>query len=288
MQCIETKLISQSGNIKGVGGVGESDIQSLFCAVDDFHLTAPSPSVIIVFPSVVIVLSVAWGLGVSDRRAGHQPKPNHSRVNNVQRTVMHCPKNGNTRATMFEWETHRDSLEKVDDDALRGATLAAYFPDGLKFSQLQLQCDSAYFREHEDEQGSSSSSDSNSDSDSDSGSIISSTDDDSSSGDFDAPESARHADGGAESDVSSLTSAEGLPNAPTTDDDSDLNSDTEVAWVRSACGVWGMGHSFGNKLYFTRDIPEGKWVPKNLLAPAKRPTKKAKPPPKSAAQSIPV
>ena len=43
-----------------------------------------------------------------------------------------------------------------------------------------------------------------------------------------------------------------------------------------------------NKLYFTRDIPEGKWVPKNLLAPAKPPTKKAKPPPKSAAQSIPV
>jgi hypothetical protein len=28
-------------------------------------------------------------------------------------------------------------------------------------------------------------------------------------------------------------------------------------------------------------------VPKNLLAPAKPPTKKAKPPPKSAAQSIP-
>ena len=75
---------------------------------------------------------------------------------------------------------------------------------------------------------------------------------------------------------------------PTTDDDSDLNSDKEVVWVKSARGVWGMGHSFGNKLYFTRDIPEGTWVPKNLLAPAKPPTKKAKPPPKSAAQSIPV
>ena len=43
-----------------------------------------------------------------------------------------------------------------------------------------------------------------------------------------------------------------------------------------------------NKLYFTRDIPEGKWVSKNLLAPAKPPIKKAKPPSKSAAQSIPV
>ena len=123
---------------------------------------------------------------------------------------------------------------------------------------------------------------------SDSGSVISSTDDDSSGGALDAPDNARHANGGAESDVSSLTSAEELPDAPTTDDDSDLNSDTEVVWVKSARGVWGMGHSFGNKLYFTRDIPEGKWVPKNLLAPAKPPTKKAKPPPKSAAQSIPV
>ena len=75
------------------------------------------------------------------------------------------------------------------------------------------------------------------------------------------------------------------PGTNGTDDDSDLNSDTEVVWVKSARGVWGMGHSFGNKLYFTRDIPEGKWVPKNLLAPAKSPTKKAKPPPKSAAQS---
>ena len=37
-----------------------------------------------------------------------------------------------------------------------------------------------------------------------------------------------------------------------------------------------------------RDIPEGKWVPKDLLAPAKPPTKSAKPPPKSATQSIPV
>ena len=54
--------------------------------------------------------------------------------------------------------------------------------------------------------------------------------------------------------------------------------------MKSARGVWGMGHSFGIKLYFTRDIPEGKWVPKNLLAPAKPSTKKAKPPPKSAAQ----
>ena len=181
----------------------------------------------------------------------------------------------------------RDSGEKVDDDALRGATSAAYFPDGLKFSQL---LDSAYFREHEDEQDSSSSLDSDLDSDSHSGSgsVISSAHDDSSGGDSDAPESARDADGGAESDVPSLTSAEELSYAPTTDDDSDHNSDTEVVWVKSARGVWGMGHSFGNKLHFTRDSPKGEWVPKDLLAPAKPPTKKAKPPPKCAAQCINV
>ena len=189
------------------------------------------------------------------------------------------------RHEMAKWT--RDSWEKVGDDALRAATLAAYFPDGLKFLHL---LDSAYFREHEDEQGSSSSSDSKSDSHSHSGSgsVISSTDDDSSGGDFDAPGSARHADGGAESDASSLTSAEELPDAPTPNDDSDLNCDTEVVWVKSARGVWGMGHGFRNQLYFTRDIPERKWVPKNLLTLAKPPTKKAKPPPKSAAQSIPV
>ena len=57
---------------------------------------------------------------------------------------------------------------------------------------------------------------------------------------------------------------------------------------RTFCSLSLKWNCFGNKLYVTRDIPEGKWVPKNLLAPAKPPTKKAKPPPKSAAQSIPV
>ena len=85
-----------------------------------------------------------------------------------------------------------------------------------------------------------------------------------------------------------VLSAEELRNVPTTDEDSDLNSDMEVVWAQSARGVWGMGHSFWNKLYFTRDILEGKRVPKDVLVPAKPPTKKAKSPPKSGAQSIPV
>ena len=52
--------------------------------------------------------------------------------------------------------------------------------------------------------------------------------------------------------------------------------------MKSAHCLWGMGHRFGNKLYFTRDISKGKWVPKDLLAPAKPPTKRAKPPPNGA------
>ena len=48
---------------------------------------------------------------------------------------------------MAEWI--RNSSEEVDDDALRGATLAAYFLGGLKFSQLLNE---AYCREHGPEQ----------------------------------------------------------------------------------------------------------------------------------------
>ena len=99
--------------------------------------------------------------------------------------------------------------------------------------------------------------------------MIFSTNDDCSGDGLDAADRATHADGGAESNVCSLTSAEELLDAPTKDDDNDLNCDTEVVWVKSARGVWGLGHSFANMLYFTRDILEGKWVPKNLFVPAK-------------------
>ena len=68
----------------------------------------------------------------------------------------------------------------------------------------------------------------------------------------DAPDSARDADGGAESDVSSLTSAKELPDASTTDEDSDLNSDTEVLWVKSARGVLGMRQEFWEQVVFCK------------------------------------
>ena len=50
------------------------------------------------------------------------------------------------------------------------------------------------------------------------------------------------------------------------------------------------GAQFLDKLYLSRDIPEDDWVSKGLLAPvsAKPPSKMAKPPPKAAAQSIPM
>ena len=45
-----------------------------------------------------------------------------------------------TRHQMATWI--RDSWEKITDEALKSATVAAYFPDGLKFSPL---LDTAYF-----------------------------------------------------------------------------------------------------------------------------------------------
>ena len=64
---------------------------------------------------------------------------------------------------------------------------------------------------------------------------------------------------------------------PTTDEDSEMDSDSEVVWAKSARGTWGLGHTFGDKLYFTRDIPEEKWIPKKVEAPTV-----AKPAPKPA------
>ena len=82
-----------------------------------------------------------------------------------------------------------------------------------------------------------------------------------------------------------------------TDEDRELDSDSEVVWAKSARGTWGLGHTFGDKLYFTRNIPEGKWIPKNLEAPtvakpalkpvAKR-GKQAAAKPAAASASIPV
>jgi hypothetical protein len=54
-----------------------------------------------------------------------------------------------------------------------------------------------------------------------------------------------------------------------------------------------LGHTFGDKLYFTRDIPEEKWIPKKLEAPtvakpAPEPAPKRGKQPAAASSSIPV
>ena len=80
-----------------------------------------------------------------------------------------------------------------------------------------------------------------------------------------------------DSDVSSLTSVDsGLPS----DVEEDSASDTEIVWVKSARGVWGLANVFAiGKLYFTRDVPEPENLPQGLETPDKP---AAEPAPKAA------
>ena len=68
---------------------------------------------------------------------------------------------------------------------------------------------------------------------------------------------------------------------------------THTQGLRSGHPTSGLGHTFGDKLYFTRDIPQEKWIPKKLEAPpvAKPAPKCRKQPaakPAAASSSIPV
>ena len=40
------------------------------------------------------------------------------------------------------------------------------------------------------------------------------------------------------------------------EEEEEEGNDVEVVWAKSVCGVWGLGHVFDGKLYFTRDICE--------------------------------
>ena len=53
------------------------------------------------------------------------------------------------------------------------------------------------------------------------------------------------------------------------EEEEEEGNDVEVVWAKSARGVWGLGHVFDGKLYFTRDICEEKWIPKDLVPPKK-------------------
>ena len=62
---------------------------------------------------------------------------------------------------------------------------------------------------------------------------------------------------------------------------------------KSARGTRGLGHTFEDRLYFTWDIPEQKWIPKKLVAPtvpkpAPKPAPKRGKQPAAASSSIPV
>ena len=80
----------------------------------------------------------------------------------------------------------------------------------------------------------------------------------------------------AECSGAGLSPGADLRDTDPADEDSDLHSDAGIVWAKSAPGVWGLGHSVGGKLCFTRDIPEEQWMPEDLLAPlsAKPPAKK--------------
>ena len=136
-----------------------------------------------------------------------------------------------------------EAWESIIDDSLRSACAAAYFPPGLKLSQLE-EVESFNSPQPNPAGASDSDSDSNlgtaSDSDSDS--------------DFDS---------GTDSDYDG-----------TADEGSDSDSDqVDILWAKANRGIWGLAQVFDKKLYLTRDLAAADFVPKDLklLKPALEP-----------------
>ena len=85
-----------------------------------------------------------------------------------------------------------------------------------------------------------------------------------------------------DSDVDSMPSSS---EEESSESEIEEDNDVEVVWAKSARGVWGLGHVFDGKLYFTLDICEVKWIRKDLVPPKKlvpAPKARAKPAPKQA------
>ena len=57
-----------------------------------------------------------------------------------------------------------------------------------------------------------------------------------------------------------------MPSSSEEEEEEEEDNDVEV---KSARGVWGLGHVFDGKLCFTRDMCEEKWIPKDLVHPKK-------------------
>ena len=67
----------------------------------------------------------------------------------------------------------------------------------------------------------------------------------------------------------------------------------EVVLAKSARGTWGSGNTFGEKLSFTWDVLEEKWIPTKLVAPtvpkpAPKRTKQFAANPAAPSLSVPV
>ena len=145
------------------------------------------------------------------------------------------------RRLMVTWI--RDAWERISDEKILRATEMAYFPKGMKLSELE---DTEYFSRTHDDSPTESESESS---------------DSSSSGSTSSDESRQE-----DSDVDSMSSSS---EEEEEEEEEEEGNDVEVVWAKSARGVWGLGHVFDGKLYFTRDICEEKWIPKDLVPPKK-------------------
>ena len=54
----------------------------------------------------------------------------------------------------------------------------------------------------------------------------------------------------------------------------------QIVWAKARRGIWGLGHVFEGQLYFTKDIVDGSFVPRNRK-PKPIPKPEAKPAPKA-------
>ena len=56
------------------------------------------------------------------------------------------------------------------------------------------------------------------------------------------------------------------------------DDEVQIVWAKAGCGIWGLGHVFEGQLYFTKDIVDDSFVPRN---------RKPKPIPKPEAKLAP-
>ena len=85
-------------------------------------------------------------------------------------------------------------------------------------------------------------------------------------------------DSGSDSDSDDSSSCD--------DSGEDEEEGVEIVWAKAARGVWGLEHVFEGKLYFTKDIVDDNFVPKDTKLKAV-PEPPAKPAPKAAPKPAP-